>query len=579
LEWKPIGTSSWTTRVNPGLLVPTDMWDQYGVFSERVIAYYTTGARLLNRWYGDYSVTLNAAGYLVFTGLPSTVKCKILYSTKAIQDVVVMIGDAAAHSAPSGLGIFANAYGGDPGRDEVMFTADDLDYARVISGLADKGITVLSVDYSVDNPDATLNFAYMAANTGGAHYLGSAAWDTSVTNWALSAIAHGAGVDITFVVDLTGSMSGATLTDIQTKIPAIVDNLAADDVTFGLGAMKDYPHTYDSYGYAATYGAPTDYAWNMIQDLTENGVLIKSEVAALAAIGGVDGPQDYARALYESQFFEWRNMGRYEWVEVGRDAQAVDNTGAALVAEAFDSYKDIGIGISGNDMFNDVLILQCPSIMSKMTAGTEARANYMDALGRAALADDWCTYWPVASSNIIGVGGAYANLFAYYANDFEDAFFGLPGYAGSIYSGYVTGIPCWNRGWRGSWNVYSSSTTSSVGYAVISTTIDLNGTVLFNVWGHNGRDTYYACQWLHGDEARQYLDPGVAVGAPGIEELQLAPKGLTSIILRISYGSDPKHPYFSVVECLGTISETLWYCWGNGGYDVITPYKGGIHDP
>jgi len=228
-------------------------------------------------------------------------------------------------------------------------------------------------------------------------------------------------------------------------------------------------------------------------------------------------------------------------------------------------------------MFNAELANQCPNIMSNFTAGY-ASANYKDALGRAALADDWCTYWPVASSNIIGVGGPLANLFAYYANDFEDAFYGMSPYAGSIYSGYITGIPCWNRGCRGApWNVYNSS--SSVGYAVISTTIDLNGTVLFNVWGHWGRDTYYACQWLHGDEARKLLDPNVVVGAPGIEELQLAPNGLTSIILRISYGTDPKHPFYSVVECEGTISETLWYCWGNGGYDVTTPLKGGIHDP
>jgi hypothetical protein len=168
-------------------------------------------------------------------------------------------------------------------------------------------------------------------------------------------------------------------------------------------------------------------------------------------------------------------------------------------------------------------------------------------------------------------------VFANYTNDFEDAFYGTPSFAGSIYSGGITAIPCWNRGWNGTWNAYASS--NDTGYAVISTTMDINGTVLFNVWGHWGRDTYYACQWLHGDEARMYLDPSGLVGSPGIKELQLAPKGLTSIVLRISYGSDPAHPFFSIVECEGTISETLWYCWGNGGYDVTTPLKGGIHDP
>jgi hypothetical protein len=581
VEWKTTGTS-YTTHVRPGVYVPTSMWDQYGVFSERVIAYYSAasgGPRLLNRWLGEYSVTLNAGGYLVFSGLP-TVTCKILYSTKAIADAVVLIGDSNAHSAPSGLDIFGAAYGGDPGRDEVMFTADDLDYARVISDLADKGISVLGVNYGNGSALADANFAYIAANTGGAVYNGLDNWNTSVTNWVLSAISKGAGVDVVFVVDASGSMS-MNLADLQTKIGHIVDNLAAYDVTFGLGAFVDYPAAYDSYGYSATYGSSGtgDYAWNMIQDLTANGVLVKSEIAALTTKWGGDNPQDYTRALYESQFFDWRNMGRYEWVEAGRDAQAVDNTGAALVAEAFDSYKIIGIGISGTDMFNDLVTLQCPNIMAKYGAGTEVLANYKDALGRASLADDWCTYWPVASSNIIGVGGPYANLFAYYANDFEDAFYGMSPYAGSIYSGYITGIPCWNRGWRGApWNVYSSYVSSSVGYAVISTTIDLNGTVLFNVYGHFGRDTYYACQWLHGDEARDILDARL-VGSPGIQELQLAPKGLTSIILQINYGSDPKHPTFTIPECLGTISETSWYCYGNPPFDVTNPIKGGIHDP
>jgi hypothetical protein len=52
--------------------------------------------------------------------------------------------------------------------------------------------------------------------------------------------------------------------------------------------------------------------------------------------------------------------------------------------------------------------------------------------------------------------------------------------------------------------------------------------------------------------------------------LQDAPGGLTSIILKISY-LDPTHPTFSIVEALGTISETLW--------THNSELKGGIHDP
>jgi len=86
--------------------------------------------------------------------------------------------------------------------------------------------------------------------------------------------------------------------------------------------------------------------------------------------------------------------------------------------------------------------------------------------------------------------------------------------------------------------------------------------VLFLVWGHWGRDTYYATQWFHGDVAR-----GIP---PGIVQLQDAPECLTSIILRIDY-EYPDHPTFSIPECLGTISETEWI------HD--DEVKGGIHDP
>ena len=107
---------------------------------------------------------------------------------------------------------------------------------------------------------------------------------------------------------------------------------------------------------------------------------------------------------------------------------------------------------------------------------------------------------------------------------------------------------------------------------MISTYKDINGTVIFEVWGHWGRDTYYATQWLHGDAAR-----GIN---PGILQLQEAPRGLTSIILKITY-TDPKHPTFSIPECLGTITERQWVHTYTNIYTSanVTEIKGGIHDP
>jgi hypothetical protein len=573
VEWKSATSStSFTTHIAPGLLVPTSEWDQYGVFSERIIAYRTTGPVLLNRWWGDYSASLNANGQLVFTGLPANTKLKILYSTR---------GEVTTQAA---------------GLTQVGLCLDDsgsisaADWTIIANGVASAVANVIphdgSVELTVVQFSDTARVALSPTIITAANYAAIAASLAAMPQQGgLTAMPE--GLNITWML-MYNSANFATATRQIINVatdggPNVQLNTTTTDPSDPYNQTTYIRDLAASQGLdeidAEAIGAGADVLW------MREGLALTS-VAPPYNTGWVQQVTD-ATAFAEAMQTKFAiilglTMGRYEWVEVGRDAQAVDNTGAALVAEAFDSYKGIGIGISGNDMFATAIELQCPSIMSKFGVGTEG-SNYKDTLGRAALADDWCTYWPIASSNIIGVGGLYANLFAYYANDFEDAFFGTPGYAGSTYSGYITGIPCWNRGWFGDWNVYSSNST--VGYAVISTTMDINGTVLFNVWGHWGRDTYYACQWLHGDAARDWLDSRL-VGAPAIEELQLAPRGLTSIIVQIYYGTDPSHPTYTVVECEGTISETLWYCYGNPntpntayGYDVTSPYKGGIHDP
>lgn len=260
---------------------------------------------------------------------------------------------------------------------------------------------------------------------------------------------------------------------------------------------------------------------------------------------------------------EENDRGRYEWATVGRDAQSIDSAGLSLVTAAFKN-KDIEIGIAGADMYtpldaNGNAANQMPWVMSKIGT-TDLWADYYKSSTdyRTALKDDWCTTWPIASSNMIGVGGPYANMLSYYGNDFATAMFGLPQFAGTAYSGKIAGVSCWNRGWNGTWNAYSS--TNATGYAVISTYKDLNGTVLFLIWGYWGRDTYYATEWFH---------------RLGIYQLQETPRGITSVIVQIPYtltageGWKPGTPH--IVECLGTISETLWT------HD--SELKGGIHDP
>src|SRR3972149_6542167 len=79
--------------------------------------------------------------------------------------------------------------------------------------------------------------------------------------------------------------------------------------------------------------------------------------------------------------------GRYEWVTVGRDAATVDSAGSALVAEAYDSLKEIQIGIAGADLAAADIANQMPWVMANFAAGTSVTA-YKASLWGAALGQD-----------------------------------------------------------------------------------------------------------------------------------------------------------------------------------------------
>jgi len=261
------------------------------------------------------------------------------------------------------------------------------------------------------------------------------------------------------------------------------------------------------------------------------------------------------KVLYST--IEENEKGRYEWTIMGRDAFTSDSLGGALVTAALKN-KDIEIGLSGLDMmYYEWMMPSIPYVMNCFGTAPGARADYKDDGStpgqRPALRDDWCNTWPITSSNMIAIGGPLANMFTSYLNEFTDAFYGtnVAGW-GETYTPYTTwqdkiiALTCWNGTKKG----YGSS--YDTGYAVIATYKDLNGTVGLTIWGHGPRDTYYASKFFHEEI---------------IYELQNFPLCVTSIILKIDY-TDPLHPTFRIVECLGTISERR-----------VETTKGGIHDP
>lgn len=512
VEWKTATGTSFTTKYKPVLVVDSDEWDQYAYFADRVIN--LTSGKLLNRYKGEYTLTPNSDGTATFSGLTSAIKYKILYSTEPY------IEDSYTITTKRQNQTFSNV---NPG-DSVTFT-----YSNATTLKTDRLGVIQSFSFNV-----RMEFA----------------------------------VNSSVAADFKQTTSDPDLDDTKVNFMVSPEWPFSQTFYFWDNVTYDAPA---NLSVTCVSQEPTNLNWN-IETLNETVFMdyldIRLHLAAYTSYNYTTKQLNVSFAPIMSILTEEDMMGCYEWAEVGRDANSVDSAGLALVSEAFDSIKGIPTGIAGADMDNPVVANQMPFIMSKFGAGTST-ADYKDALGRAALNDDWCTYWPVASSNMIGVGGPLANMLAYYANDFTTAMYGLSPYAGTgPYAGMIVPVTCWDKAWPttdGLYRLYSSS--NSTGYAVISTYLDINGTELFMVWGGWGRDTFYAAQWLHGDVARNI--------SPGIVELQDAPCGATSVILKIDY-TDPKHPTFSIVEVLGTISETLWYDLGT---DVTSPYKGGIHDP
>ena len=238
------------------------------------------------------------------------------------------------------------------------------------------------------------------------------------------------------------------------------------------------------------------------------------------------------KILYST--IEENEKGRYEWLVVGRDAATIDSLGAAYVSEAFDSIKDIDVLMMGMDVNETRWGPLAPFVMGGSTSGS--RADYRDSLGRPHLRDDWCNTIAIASSDMIFVGGPIAQLGTEYFNEFTDAFFASSAYVinDTGQSNKILPLSCWAKNATGS------------GYATIGIYKDLNGTIGLVIWGFDGQDTYYASKWFW---------DGMG-GTPGIVQLQSMNRGVTSIVLEITYSAlDPTHPTVDIVERLGTISE------------------------
>jgi hypothetical protein len=541
VEWTT-GSTYYVTLRKPVLVVPSANWHDYNIGSERVIDYNATGMfamPVLSRGgiFGDgYQITQLADGRANITGLNATRTYKILYTT--LPDVS---GTASATSTYTST--IYNSTTSVANRTTVT--------QRVASSTWD------------DNIDVTHSFSVTvpAINVGMTDNATAALNGTTASNWTERWTVQKSYDEDNFKVFL-GETYVATLTDIYDPINVTLGNTT---FTFDFGAITKSLKSPD----ASSVIWPNDKSETVHVDYLNHVINFTITIANTnyTDAGGVMLNQTYVVAAALTVTASYRNylMGRYEWAVVGRDAASVDSAGAALVTAAFKN-KQVEIWMAGADMYNTLVANQMPWVMAKMTSG-DAWVNYLKTGAgtdpgnyRAYLRDDWCKQGtsandeiPVATSNMIGVGGPLANLLAYYGNDFTSAFFGLADFTDyAAWEGKLVPKVCWDH-------AKGYTDTNTVGYATISTYRDINETVLFLVWGNWGRDTFYATKWFH---------------EHGVYQLQEVPRGVTDIILQINYQSTSegyKPTSYSIVEVLGTISERTWI---HG-----TTTKGGIHDP
>ncbi|MCW4016299.1 MAG: hypothetical protein NWF06_08010 [Candidatus Bathyarchaeota archaeon] len=296
-----------------------------------------------------------------------------------------------------------------------------------------------------------------------------------------------------------------------------------------------------------------EFGWNITADneatvIDGLGATLSLSIEAVVSNGTTDWFNvtitptiDYAYGAHQE--------GQYEWIAVGTDAATIDSIGAAYMTQAFDSLKQIHVQMTGLDI-RDMEGPNAPYVMAGATTSTKTDYYYdYPNDNRTALADDWCTTVPVASSNMLFSGGPLANLGSEYFNDFTNAFYTLEQYVTNDtgHSNSILSLPCWDK------NTYSTNATH--GYAVVSVYKDINGTIGFLIWGINAQDTYYATKWFWSYPAGMLSEEDTVVYS-GIHYLQAMNEGITDIVLRIYYPpDDPIHPTVDVIELLGTISE------------------------
>jgi hypothetical protein len=549
VEWTD--DSSWTSNHRPFAYWSDEEWGLYNdamgnkVFSERV--YDLTNDVLLNRWEGDYALSVTPDGYGVITGLTSGIDYKIMYHT-----LPQTVGKWVVNSTYTYEG---------PMTTDIMVPALTLDEMSPISAPIQDNLGAWH------GMNITFGPMYVNVTTLDANFTETFEWEADIEEYDFKV----------YKEDRDSMKPGIHKTVIED--PAYPDDIfPRHDIALVNSSISI---DVDPFYYWISSSNDLDVSWPEVAETLH----VKELIHTMYLMGTVSyntssGNSTVTLTVQVEVDYDEMLGGRWEHTVVGKDAASVDSAGAALITAAFKN-KQREIGIAALDIQESEPANDIPWVMRKFGGMVDSTVeDYYHAPPedmRVSLSDDWCHTWPVSGSNLISVGGPIANVLTYYVNDFTDAFWGHPAFTpgDSPWLGEVAAIACWNK------NSYMND--EDTGYAVIGTYHDINGSTILTIWGLWGRDTYYASRFFHEEL---------------IQEFQRFPKCATSVILEIDY-TDPKHPTFDIVEVVGTISEhsdwmEIWLArkWlADHEPDYLDTYpatggpcdweilKGGLHDP
>ncbi len=115
-------------------------------------------------------------------------------------------------------------------------------------------------------------------------------------------------LDVVFLFDVTGSMDWVSDTA-KEKAHEITQSIIdlVEDTAFGVTYFADYPGYYDYVGYSETYGSSDELPYVLAQDVTTDIDAVSTAIDGLPYQYGEDWPESYTRAIYETQFLNWRS--------------------------------------------------------------------------------------------------------------------------------------------------------------------------------------------------------------------------------------------------------------------------------